>query len=485
MKPSQTSSKSFFASINGQLRSGSKVYEIINPFDGKPFATAPDCSASDVDDAVAAARAAFPSWSKTSWDERRTLIRKCGGLLQSNRDDIAALLTREQGKTFKQAVGELFGCQARMDATLALESPNEPARKSGKTKILKKYLPIGVVACIVPWNFPLLLMHFKLFQALLAGCCVVMKPSEYVPLSTLEVARLYNTVLPPGVFNCISSSSPEIGRTLVEHPGIDKISFTGSTQTGVAIVQSSAPSLKRVTLELGGNDPAIVLPDCNPETVAKVMLMRIFLNSGQVCIAIKRIFVHESIYDRFCAALGSLAKKLPVGDGMKPDVMLGPLTNEMQYTKAREMLVDAVNRGATLVHSEIPPPVSETSGYIFKPVVLNNVKEGFRVVDEEQFAPIAPVMSYKTVDEAVKRANDSNYGLGASVWTSDMKLGEEVASRIQAGSVWVNDHGMIIDQEPFGGAKQSGVGVEGGKEGLLEFMQLHVIRLKDMEKANL
>ena len=470
--------ESFQATINGISINYNQTFEVINPFNGESFATAPHCSLNDLDNAVLAARDALSGWTDLPWSKRQEYLSKCAKILLEHKDILAKLLTMEQGKSLSQADMEILITYQWMNTAASYSDPTNVFLANEDIIIKKQYKPIGVVACIIPWNFPVLLMHMKIAHALLAGCTVVVKPSEYTPLCNLEIARLYNLILPPGIFNCISNSDKEFGRRLVEHTGIDKISFTGSTETGKKVVRSSANSLKRITAELGGNDPAIVLPDCDPAKVAKEMFPSIFVNSGQICIGIKRIFVHESIYDAYCKALGVMAKSMRVGDGMELDVFLGPLNNEMQYTKVRDTLIDAIDKGATVVHGEIPAPASSNKGFLFPPVVLKDVKEGFRVVDEEQFGPLAPVLSYNSIEEAIRRANDTEYGLGASVWTSDVNRGAKVAEQLLAGTVWVNDHASILTADtPFGGIKHSGIGLEGGIEGLLSFMNLSVVKI--------
>jgi len=466
-------------SIGGrQVRVAGKLFDVINPFDGQVIAQAPKAEAPDLDAAVQAAKGAFPAWSVYSWEQRQALLRECANLLVKNKDELAKVLTLEQGKGLPQSMGEVLGANKWMQLAAARPCPNKVAKEDDKMLVKKVYKPIGVVGCITAWNFPLILIFFKISQALLAGCTIVLKPSEHTPLVTLMVGQLFNTVLPPGVLNVLSSDDKNLGREMVEHPGIDKISFTGSTATGKHILASAAKTLKRVTVELGGNDAAVVLPDCDPTMVAPYIFRGAFSNSGQVCMAIKRIYCHESIYDKFCDALGKEAAKAKFGNGVEKGVLYGPINNAMQYAKVRELLVDAVEHGAEIVQGKVPPALDEQKGFLFPPVILKGVSEGTKIVDEEQFGPVVPVMSFKTTEEAITRANASNYGLGASVWTTDENLASEVASQLQAGTVWTNDHGNIVDDFPFGGAKESGLGHEGGEEGLLAFMQLHVIKVK-------
>mmetsp|Transcript_19173 Transcript_19173/g.37622 ORF Transcript_19173/g.37622 Transcript_19173/m.37622 type:complete len:481 (+) Transcript_19173:211-1653(+) len=464
--------------IDGKPAQGSQEpFNVINPYDGSVVAKAPTCGKEDLDRAVSSARKAFKSWSTLGFDERKKYLAKMGDVLAKNKDYLVELLVQEQGKGRIQAEGEVLASQGWIQNALDTKNPNN-LQGDGDLKVQKTYRPLGVVGCITAWNFPIALVHFKVSFGLLAGCTLILKPSENTPLCTLELARLYNEVLPPGVLSVVTSEKKELGEWLVNHPGIDKISFTGSTATGKRILENAARSLKRVTLELGGNDPAIVLKDADPKQVAAGIFQAAFYNSGQVCIAIKRCFVHESIYDAVLQALVEQAKNAPFGNGLDKNIIYGPINNAMQYDRVRELLIDALDNGAKMHCGEVPPKREDTKGYMIKPAVLSNVKEGVRIVDEEQFGPVLPVMPYKTVEEAIERANNTEYGLGASVWTSNAEAGEEVASQLNAGTVWVNTHGEIDGTVAFGGAKCSGMGHEGGPEGLTAFMQLHVIKTR-------
>ena len=351
-------------------------------------------------------------------------------------------------------------------------------------RVEHRYKPVGVVACIVPWNFPVLLLHFKISEALLAGCTVVVKPSEFTPLSTLHIVQAYNKVLPVGVLNVITSEKRSIGKYLASHPGIDKVSFTGSTEVGKLILGDSASSLKRVTLELGGNDAMIVLSDVDPKKIAPHIVQASLFNGGQICLAAKRVFIHQDIFDQVSSEVVSLVKGIKCGNGLDRKTTCGPLNNAQQYSKVRQFLVDAVKDGAEIISGSVPPELTPDSGYLFPPVVLKNVKEGSRIVDEEQFGPVVPLIPFGSIDEVIKRANNTTMGLGGSVWTNDIIQGEQIAVRLECGTSWVNNHADIIgpDDAPFGGIKSSGVGLEGGHEGLLGFMNTHIIKIVKTSK---
>jgi acyl-CoA reductase-like NAD-dependent aldehyde dehydrogenase len=309
--------------------------------------------------------------------------------------------------------------------------------------------------------------------AILTGNTVVFKPSPYTPLTTLRFGELSRGVLPPGVLNVISGGD-DAGAWIVEDPNIQKIAFTGSLETGKKIMRGAAGTLKRLTLELGGNDAAIVLADADPKQIAGDVFTAAFRNCGQICNSIKRLFVHDSIYEEMCAELSALAARIVVGDGMDERSQLGPLQNKQQYEKVMALIADSQRLGARVV-AEGPLPVGP--GYFIRPTIVSEISEGTRLVDEEQFGPVLPVIRFSDVEEALQRANKTTFGLGASVWTSDLKLGKQLASRMEAGTVWVNQHGQVDPNVPFGGIKQSGIGVQYSAHGLEEFTRIQVVRV--------
>jgi acyl-CoA reductase-like NAD-dependent aldehyde dehydrogenase len=332
--------------------------------------------------------------------------------------------------------------------------------------------PLGVIGAIVPWNSPIILMAFKVPAALLAGNTMVLRPSPTTPLTTLRIAALIKDLLPPGVLNVISDGG-ELGAALTAHPDVRKISFTGSTETGKKVMAGAADALKRITLELGGNDAAIVLPDVDPKAVAPKLFAGAFQNSGQVCIAVKRLYVHEQVYDAVCDELATLAKDAVVGDGLEQGTQLGPLQNKMQYEKVLGLIDDAKQHGVVIAGGGKP----DRPGYFIQPTIVRDIADGVRLVDEEQFGPVLPVIKFDDANDALQRANASPWGLGGSVWSSNLEAAYELASRMDSGTVWINQHAALAPNIPFGGAKGSGLGVELGEEGLAEFTQLHVINM--------
>jgi acyl-CoA reductase-like NAD-dependent aldehyde dehydrogenase len=392
-------------------------------------------------------------------------------VLLEHQKELAELLTREQGKPLAQAVAEIDRGAAQSDGMVGIEIPTEVLIDDKDRHIELRYRPLGVVGIITPWNAPVNLALGPLVSALYTGNTVVLKPSPYTPLATLKVAELLNTVFPPGVINVLAGGD-ELGAWMTEHAGIDKISFTGSVATGKKVMASAAGTLKRVTLELGGNDPAIIMDDVDPAAIAKKVFFASFVNSGQVCMAIKRIYAHESIYDELCAALVAEAKKTKIGDGLDPSTDLGPLQNKMQYDKVVSLINDTRKAGATFLTGGVVPP---GPGYFLPPTLVTDIDEQSRLVQEEQFGPIVPIMKFTDVEDALRRANDTRYGLSGSVWTKDLKRGAEIAARLEVGTAWVNQHRTTSAFVPFGGAKESGIGRAYSSLGLKSYMEPEVV----------
>jgi acyl-CoA reductase-like NAD-dependent aldehyde dehydrogenase len=455
--------------INGRLEDGDSVMDVINPATEEVLASCPRASKSQLDKAVAAAKAAFPKWSATSIGERKRVLGAIADIIEKNGSELARLLTQEQGKPLADATGEVFGAAAFFRYFMSLDLPNKVIEDSAGRKVEMRRKPLGVIGAIVPWNFPLILMGFKVPPALLAGNTMVIKPAPTTPLATLRLFELIKDTVPAGVLNVITDAN-DLGGELTKHPDVRKISFTGSTATGKKVMAGAAEALKRITLELGGNDAGIVLDDVDPKTAAPKIFAGAFQNSGQVCIAMKRLYVHDSIYDQMCDELASLASSAVVGDGLEQGTQLGPLQNKMQFEKVKEILEDARKHGKVMNDSQGP-----AKGYFIRPTIVRDITDGTRLVDEEQFGPVLPVIKYSDPEDALARANASPYGLGGSVWSSNMERAHALAERMDAGTVWINKHIDLGPNIPFGGAKQSGFGVEMGEEGLAEFTQLQII----------
>jgi acyl-CoA reductase-like NAD-dependent aldehyde dehydrogenase len=465
------SEPSFTMTINGRAVAGAETFGVENPATGEVFARAPDCSEAQLDAAVGAARAALPAWRQTPVEKRRELLNAAAGVLMQNIAELSRLLTREQGKPHPDAEADVAGGAFWLSESSKLDIPEHVSEDTPERRGVTRYGPIGVVAAIVPWNFPVILAAFKLGPALLAGNTVVLKPAPTTPLTTLRIGELLRGVLPDGVLNVISGSD-RLGPWLTAHKGIDKVSFTGSTQTGRKVMQSAAASLKRVTLELGGNDAAIVMPDVDVAKVAEDLFWAAFRNAGQICIAAKRMYIHKDIYEPLTAAIADYARTVRIGDGAEQGTQIGPVQNAAQYRRVVELIQDAKDNDYSFL---LGGEVSGGPGYFVPVTLLDNPPEDARIVQEEQFGPVLPLLKFDTVEEVIARANDSEYGLGASIWSADIARAEAIAARLEAGTVWINESQHLSPHAAFGGFKQSGIGVEGGPEGILEFCQAQTV----------
>ncbi len=457
--------------IDGQARPAAETLEVINPAFGQVFASCPAAGQAELDDAVAAARRAFQSWRQTSYEHRAGLIRELAAALREHQDPLAELLTREQGKPLNQSVAEIDRGAAQSEGMVGIEIPVETLIEDERRHIELHYRPLGIVGIITPWNAPVNLALGPLVSALYTGNTVVLKPSPYTPLTTLKLGELLGEIFPAGVVNVLAGGD-ELGQWMTEHGDIDKISFTGSVATGKKVLASAAGTLKRVTLELGGNDPAIILDDADPKAIAKRVFFASFVNSGQVCMAIKRIYAHESVYDELCDALVDEANAAVVGNGLDPATQLGPIQNRMQFDKVVDVLENTKKSGARILcGGEVP----DEPGYFFPPTLVTDIAEDSRLVSDEQFGPIVPILRFSDLDDAIRRANDTRYGLSGSVWTNDLDKGAEIAAQLEVGTAWVNQHRATSAFVPFGGAKESGYGRQYSVLGLKGYMEPEVV----------
>ena len=459
--------------INGDLVSTESSFPVINPASGEVFARGPECSPEQLNQAVETAYAAFPAWSKDLAARKKALM-DMAGAIQANSQSIAEALTLEQGKPLQQAKTEVMGSSLQIQLAAGLELPVEVIQDNDAGLIEVRRKPYGVVATITPWNFPVSIAMGKVASALIAGNTVVLKPSPYTPLSTLLVGQAIQSALPPGVLNIISGSDP-LGSHLTNHPYIRKIDFTGSVGTGKKVAAVAATDLKRVTLELGGNDAAIVLDDVDVDAMAKKLFWGAFTNSGQVCIATKRVYAHESVHQQLVQSLAAMADKVVVGDGMLPETRLGPVNNKAQFDRVNELVEDARSGGATIVTGGQP---LGDKGYCYANTIISDVDDSARIVAEEQFGPVLPVLSFSDVDDAISRANNTHFGLGGSVWSSSVDRATEVAGQLECGTAWVNQHLALTPMAPFGGSKWSGMGYINGRWGLEGSTELQVINVK-------
>jgi len=458
--------------IDGKLVEGASTLDIIDPATAEPFAVSPRADMAQLQQAVAAAARAFPAWAETPWEQRAVRLRQLAEAVRGRAEELATLLTREQGKPLAQARMEVLGVAAALDYFAGLALPLHTIQQNEADYIVEQRTPLGVVAAITPWNFPLMLLAIKIGPALLAGNTVVAKPAPTTPLTTLLLGELAAEIFPPGVFNVLVDLN-DLGAALTSHPDIAKVAFTGSTGTGRKIMASAASTLKRLTLELGGNDAAIVLDDADLGTVGPALFQAATLNAGQVCMAAKRIYAPRSMKDALCEVLAVLAEQVVVGNGLEPQTQLGPLQNRQQYEKVVALLDETRREGRIIAGGH----ALDRPGYFIAPTVVRDLPDSARLVREEQFAPLLPVLAYDTLEEVLARANDSEFGLAGTVWSSDDRRGLEVALRVQAGTLWVNKHLDLRMDVPFGGTKQSGFGIEQGLEGLKEFTQMKIINV--------
>jgi acyl-CoA reductase-like NAD-dependent aldehyde dehydrogenase len=438
---------------------------ILDPATGAAVGEAPVHTVEDLDRAVAAAAKAQPAWAALGHEGRSAALHRAADAVERSAEDLAQVLSREQGKPLNglNARFEVASCVAWLRATATTVLEPEKVVDDGETHAEVHYRPIGVVGAIGPWNWPMMITVWQIAPALRMGNTVVVKPSEYTPLSVLALAKIINEELPEGLLTVISGGR-DVGERLAGHPAVGKIMFTGSTATGKAIIKSSADTVKRLTLELGGNDAGIVLPDADPKAIAEGLFWGAFINTGQTCAALKRLYVHEDVYDAVCEELAAIAAAAPMGNGLDETSVLGPLQNKQQFDIVNRLVESAKGSGARVLIGGNPP--QEQPGYFYPTTLVADIENDNPLVAEEQFGPALPIIRYSTVDEAISMANSLDVGLGASVWSSDPAAAREVAAKIQAGTVWINKHGAVDPRIPFGGAKQSGYGLEFGVEGL-------------------
>jgi acyl-CoA reductase-like NAD-dependent aldehyde dehydrogenase len=466
----------FTGTLNGAAAPAAGDFGVENPATGREIARCPETAPNLVGGAIEGAREAQARWARTSFEVRRELLLEVADCLEAHADELAVLITAEQGKPLSAARAE---CSAMARGSLEGFSSMDLSPRilvdDAAQRVEAHARPLGVVAAIIPWNFPIHTTIQKLAPALYAGNALIVKPSPYTPLATLRAMEHLRSVLPPGLVQTLAGGDA-LGQALVKASGIDKVSFTGSTPTGRAVMAASAPSLKHLTLELGGNDAGIVLADADPREIAPLLVRSAFNNSGQVCHALKRLYVPSTLHDALAEELVSAASKLKVGDGFDAETDLGPLANRAQFDIVCRLVEDARERGARVLCGGAP---LDRPGTFYPPTLLTDCTESMALVAEEQFGPALPLLTYDEVDEAVARANASEKGLSGSVWTPDIEAGERVAARLECGTAWINQHSAQPTANhvsfPFGGVKASGIGRERGEEGLREYTQTQVI----------
>jgi len=467
----------FQLTIDGKSVNTAESFAVINPATEGVVAQCPKADANDLNNAVAAAKKAFPSWSLTADSERQRMVHAIGEALEAHSEELCKLLIQEQGKPMGGFAGlgagfEMGGTVAWCHATADLDLPVDVIQDNDEARIEVHRKPLGVVGSITPWNYPLLIAIWHTMPALRSGNTVVIKPSEYTPLTTLRAAEIIDEILPPGVFNVVAGDG-SLGAQMSSHPDINKIVFTGSTPTGKKIMQSASGNLKRLTLELGGNDAAIVLADTDVAAAAPKIFATAMINNGQTCAALKRLYVHEDIYEEMCQALAAIANSVTTGDG-SGDVDFGPIQNKAQFEKVCQLAKEAKDSGARFLTGGEAP---DDPGYFFPVTIVADIDDSTRLVQEEPFGPILPILKFTDTEEVLQRANDSSNGLGGSVWSSDIEVATQLASRLECGTAWVNNHAMIQPDAPFGGVKESGFGVEFGRYGLEEYTSIQTLQI--------
>jgi acyl-CoA reductase-like NAD-dependent aldehyde dehydrogenase len=464
----------YVSTVNGAAVTSPATAPVYNPASRQVIANVPVSTRSQLDEAVAAARAAFPAWSAMQVGERQAIVSAMGDRMEEHAEEFLALLTREQGKPRPDAEWEVYGSIAWFREIAKQSLPDETVLDSPERAVVTRYTPVGVVGAIVPWNFPILLAVWKIAPALVAGCTVIVKPSPFTPLCDLKLVELVQDLLPPGVLNALAGDD-DLGKWITAHPGIDKIAFTGSSETGKHVMASAAATLKRLTLELGGNDPAIVLPDVDPQRVAPKLFWAAFQNNAQFCNAAKRVYIHEDVYDAVRDALVAYARTVKVGDGAEAGTQLGPIQNAPQYAKVKEFFDDSHAEGHTFA---LGGQIDESARGWFVPVTLvDNPPEDSRLVVEEPFGPILPLLKWRDEADVIARANNTPYGLGATVWGKDLGAVQRIGRQIDAGTVWLNEVHQYTPHQVFGGHKESGIGAENSLHGLAEYTNWQTITL--------
>jgi len=452
------------------------MLDVRNPANFDVIRKLPVPDAGAIEGMVDASGFVFDNWRNVPWAKRQEILGKIAYGVEAEKDRLAILLTAEQGKPLHEsrreiaAFSDVFRYYAKLDN-------NPEIIRDDDVRVIATKGPVGVCALILPWNYPVGILGWKLGPCLLGGNTAIVKPSPYAPFTVLEVIKIASQHLPKNVIQGLPGND-ETGRSLVSNHGIQKISFTGSIETGCEILKTASARFARITLEMGGNDAAIILPDCNLGKRFDSIFWGCFFNAGQICVAIKRLYVHESLALELVRRFKEKAGALNVGNGLDAGVQMGPINNERQLRRVDGLVNDAIENGATLVCGGSRYTDSRKTGYFYKPTVITDIDDGFKIVKEEQFGPAIPILTYRDVDDAIVRANATDYGLGGSVWTEKAEKGLEIASQLECGTAWVNAHMLVEHAAPFGGVKMSGLGRELGRPGLEEYQQYKTTYLR-------
>ncbi|KAF2815451.1 betaine aldehyde dehydrogenase [Mytilinidion resinicola] len=466
----EVSFTSFKNIVNGGFRDAKEHTYGHNPATGEQLWDVPVATKQDVDDAVQAARTAFKSWRKTTLAERKKTVGAVLDVYKRHFREFGDLLLKENGKPTVFADGEAKIIIDQFEFYLDLKLDDEVIELKDRTCI-KRWVPVGVVAAILPWNFPLANVGGKMIPALLAGNAIIIKPSPFTPYSALKFVEIAQQVLPPGLVQVLAGDD-RLGPWLTHHPDVGKIAFTGSVASGKKVMEAASKTLKRVILELGGNDASIVCPDIDVDEVAPKLVRGAFFNSGQVCATVKRVYVHQDIYDKFLAAAVKAVNAVKWGDPLGADVFLGPTQNSMQFTKVKDIYDDVKDKGYKVA---VGGNIAPGNGLYAEPSLIDNPPNDARIVTEEQFAPMLPIQVWSDEEEVIERANDSKMGLGGNVWSKDETRARRIAESLEAGSVFINGVEMLTNHAPYGGIKESGIGLEGGPDAIKGYCDVQVL----------
>ncbi|MBY4605358.1 MULTISPECIES: succinate-semialdehyde dehydrogenase [Bacillus] len=448
---------------------------VYNPATGEEIKTIPQQSAKDVEEAIERSHQAFKTWSKTSANERASLLKKWYELIVEHKEELADLITKENGKPYQEAVGEvLYGAgyiEWFAEEAKRVYGRTVPAPTTGKRIVVTRQ-PVGPVAAITPWNFPNAMITRKAAPALAAGCTFIIKPAPDTPLSAYELARLaYEAGIPKDVLQVVIGDGEEIGNVFTSSPKIRKITFTGSTPVGKILMKNSADTVKHVSMELGGHAPLIVDEDANIDLAVEQAMVSKYRNAGQTCVCANRLIVHESIKDDFAAKLSEQVSKLKVGNGLEEGVNVGPIINKRGFEKIVSQIDDAVEKGAKVLAGGTYDRNDDKGCYFVNPTVLADVDTSMNIMHEETFGPVAPIVTFSDIDEAIQLANDTPYGLAAYFFTENYRRGIYISENLEYGIIGWNDGGPSAVQAPFGGMKESGIGREGGSEGIEPYLE--------------
>ncbi|TYF96406.1 NADP-dependent succinate-semialdehyde dehydrogenase [Klebsiella grimontii] len=463
------------AMINGRWRdaSGKETLAVTNPANGQPLGNVPQMGAGETREAIDAAARALPAWRALTAKERSSILRRWFELMMEHQDDLARLMTLEQGKPLAEAKGEISYAASFIEwfaeEGKRIYGDTIPGHQADKRLLVIKQ-PIGVTAAITPWNFPSAMITRKAGPALAAGCTMVLKPASQTPFSALALAELANRAgIPEGVFNVVTGSASEVGGELTGNPLVRKLSFTGSTEIGRQLMEQCAKDIKKVSLELGGNAPFIVFDDADLDKAVEGALASKFRNAGQTCVCANRLYVQDSVYDRFAEKLQQAVSKLQIGDGLQPNVTIGPLIDEKAIAKVQEHIADALGKGARVVTGG---KVHELGGNFFQPTILVDVPGDAKVAKEETFGPLAPLFRFKDEADVIAQANDTEFGLAAYFYARDLGRVFRVGEALEYGIIGINTGLISTEVAPFGGVKSSGLGREGSKYGIEDYLEI-------------